>query len=84
VACGVATERQQESMSMRDMTGGHVWPAVSRERDHARRAVIDFAALEAPMIHPDISRAIMNDRVKRFRDKAKTARRAAKAKGHKR
>lgn len=33
------------------------------------------------MQHPDVSKAIINDRVNRFRAEAKAARRAAKAKG---
>ncbi|REE98598.1 hypothetical protein DFJ69_4090 [Thermomonospora umbrina] len=36
------------------------------------------------MNHPDISRAIMQDRVRRYREEAKAARRAAKAKARNR
>ncbi|SEF91530.1 hypothetical protein SAMN04489712_102489 [Thermomonospora echinospora] len=36
------------------------------------------------MQHPDISRAIMQDRVRRMREEAKAAAKAAKAKGRNR
>lgn len=36
---------------------------------------------EDTMLHPDFSRAIINDRVSRYRAEAKASKRAAKAKG---
>jgi hypothetical protein len=36
------------------------------------------------MHHPDISKAIMNDRIRRMREEAKAASKAAKAKGRNR